>query len=223
MYNYNFIKKSVVSCQFYATHKCVHTQTKSKNIFSSKNCTRYYMHYVQHITHDFIYKKNIKNLLNIPKIEKIVLNMTDKNIVNDKKNIMPLISSLEIVSGQKLKYTSAHKSISTFKIRKKQIIGCKLDLRKKQMFTFLEKLITIILPRERNFTGINKSCLDSYGHLNVGLPTILNFPELKNYFEYFSTVKGVDITVVTKCKKTSNNKFIFNTLCIFSGLQIPIK
>lgn len=169
----------------------------------------------------FIYKQNIKNLFNVPKIEKIVLNTTQKDIVNDRKHVISAMCALEIITGQKLIPTFAHKSISLFKIRKKQTMGCKLDLRKMQMFNFFEKLITIILPRIRAFDGVQKNRLDSYGHLNIGLINIVSFPELENYFEYFSNIKKVDITIVLQSKNTKNWKL--QTLSTISGLQIPIK
>ena len=180
--------------------------------------TRYYMHYHKHLAHDFIYKQN-SNLFKAPKIEKIVLNMTDKTIVKNKKHIIPAMNSLEIISGQKLKPTCARKSISTFKLRKKQIIGCKVDLRKTQMFCFLEKLVTIILPRVRN-TGIQKTqgCSNLQSHGNLGLANILNFPELNKFFEYYSNIKGIDVTLVI----TSKNQAKCNSQLPLSFFQIPI-
>ena len=162
---------------------------------------RFYIHYKQTISYDLILKKNIENIFEIPKLEKIILNTTSKVIVHDKKYIIPGLIALEIISGQKQKTTAAHKSISGFKLRENQIIGCKVDLRGELMFHFLEKLITIVLPRIRNFRGIFFKFFDGKGNLNLGLSSLLIFPELENYFEYFEFIRGINITLVT-----SNNQ-----------------
>lgn len=198
---------------------------KNYNKFSYLN--RYHIHYNKNVCVDLIYKLNLKNLFEIPKIKKITLNLTYKTIINDKKHIVPGLVSLELICGQKLKWTSAAKSIAGFKLRKNQIIGCKVDLRQMHMYTFLEKLVTIILPRIRNFTGVNQSCLNKKHHLSIGLPEILVFSELENYFEFFESLKGIDVTIVTDLKKSINSK-TFNlqtssTLVFLSAFQFPIK
>ncbi len=163
-------------------------------------------------------------MFTIPSIKKISLNITSKNIINDKKHIIAPLAFLQIITGYKAKYTSAHKSIATFKMRKNQLIGCKLDLRNIAMYNFLEKLITIILPKVRSFNGINNTCLSSQQDLNIGLPEVLSFPELENYFEYFSSLKGLDISLVTNIK--SNKVYDLNskrkTIAFLSGFQFPI-
>jgi large subunit ribosomal protein L5 len=172
---------------------------------------RFYIHYKETISYDLILKKNIENLLEIPKLKKIILNTTSKVIVYDKKYIIPGLVALEIISGQKQKITSAHKSISGFKLRENQIIGCKVDLRGELMFHFLEKLITVILPRVRNFRGIFFKFFDGNGNLNLGLSSLLIFPELENYFEYFEFIRGINITLVTSNNKLKPNFFLNRT------------
>jgi large subunit ribosomal protein L5 len=172
---------------------------------------RFYTHYKETISYDLILKKNIENLLEIPKLKKIILNTTSKVIVYDKKYIIPGLIALEILSGQKQKRTSAHKSISGFKLRENQIIGCKVDLRGELMFHFLEKLITIVLPRVRNFRGIFFKFFDGNGNLNLGLSSLLIFPELENHFEYFEFIRGINITLVTSNNKLKSNFFLNRT------------
>lgn len=186
---------------------------------------RYYFHYKKNITPDFLYKENIKNMFMIPSVKKISLNITSKNIINDKKHIIAPLALLQIITGYKAKYTSAHKSIATFKIRKNQLIGCKLDLRNIAMYNFLEKLITIILPKVRSFNGINNNCLNSQQDLNIGLSEVLSFPELEKYFEYFSSLKGIDISLVTNIKSNPVNNLNSKrkTIAFLSGFQFPIK
>ncbi len=202
-------------------------------VFNDKNykkfiyLNRYYMHYKNNICLDFIYKQNLKNLFEIPKINKIILNITYKTIVNDKKNIIPGLFSLELISGQKLKWTVAHKSIAGFKLRKNQIIGCKIDLHNLYMYSFLEKLVTIILPRIRNFAGICVKSFNQHTNLTINLSEILVFSELENYFEFFESLKKIDITIVTNVPKTKNsincNVSTLYALIFLSAFQFPNK
>jgi len=185
---------------------------------------RYYIHYKKNVCLDLIYKQNLKNTFEIPKIEKITLNATYKTIANDKKFIIPALSSLQLISGQNSKWTIAHKSIAGFKLRKNQIIGCKTDLRNLLMYNFLEKLITIILPRLKNFKGIHSNKIF---YISIGIPEILVFFELENYFEFFQLLKGLDITISTSLKKTTNSHFSKlskSPISVFlSAFQVPIK
>lgn len=202
-------------------------------VFNDKNykkfiyLNRYHMHYKNNVCPDLIYKQNLKNLFEIPKIKKIILNITYKTIINDKKHIIPGLFSLELISGQKLKWTVAHKSIASFKLRENQIIGCKVDLQNTQMYSFLEKLVTIILPRIRNFTGISMKSFDQHRNLSIGLSEILVFSELENYFEFFESLKGIEITIVTNGKKTeslSNSSLsTLSALVFLSAFQFPVK
>jgi large subunit ribosomal protein L5 len=198
-----------------------------KNYSKLNYLNRYYIHYNKNVCFDLIYKQNLKNLFEIPKIKKIILNLTYKTIINEKKHIVPGLISLELISGQKLKWTNAKKSIAGFKLRKSQIIGCKVDLRSMHMYSFLEKLITIILPRVRNFAGISENVLNQKNHLSIGLPEILVFPELENYFEFLELLKGIDITIVTHVKKPLNynvhNSSTSTALVFLSAFQFPIK
>lgn len=197
-----------------------------KGSFLQKNLlinNRYYIHYKKNVCLDLIYKQNLKNTFEIPKIEKITLNATYKTIVNDKKFIIPALSSLQLISGQNSKWTTAHKSIAGFKLRKKQIIGCKTNLRNLFMYNFLEKLITIILPRLKHFKGIHSHKIL---HISIGIPEIVVFFELENYFEFFQLLKGLDITISTNLRKTTNSHFYKlskSPISVFlSAFQIPI-
>ena len=181
---------------------------------------RFYTHYKETISYDLILKKNIENILEIPKLEKIILNTTSKVIAHDKKYIIPGLIALEILCGQKQKTTAAHKSISGFKLRENQLIGCKVDLRGELMFHFLEKLITIVLPRVRNFRGIFFKFFDGKGNLNLGLSSLLIFPELENYFEYFEFIRGINITLVTSNNKLKPDFFFKKTRLILQNFEI---
>lgn len=158
---------------------------------------RFYIHYKETISYDLLLKQNIENILEIFKLEKIILNTTSKVIVSDKKNIIPGLVALELFSGQNQKITSATKSISGFKLRENQVIGCKVTLRGQTMFNFLEKLITIILPRIRHFNAIDFNFFDGKGNLSLGLSSLLIVPELESYFEYFECIRGINISLIT--------------------------
>ncbi len=203
---------------------------EEKNICTSSNVlnlksiylNRYYTHYKNTISSDLILKQNLKNIFEIPKLEKIILNTSSKNIASDRKNIIINLLSLELISGKKPKWTRAHKSVSNFKLRENQIIGCKLDLKHNDMFTFLEKLVTVILPRTVYFKGSTISCLNKSGNYSLGLQEISFFPELESYFEYFQNTKGVDITLVFNKNKNWKNSSLIS-LALLSRFQFPIK
>ena len=132
-------------------------------------------YYRQVISQDLIYKQNYHNIMELPKIEKLVINSTSKSFIEDRKNITKTLLGLEMICGQKLKISTALKSIAGFKIRQGQIIGCKVTLRKHCLSGFLDKLILVILPRFNNFTG-KKIPIDN--HYSIGLTDLRMFPEL---------------------------------------------
>jgi len=111
-------------------------------------------YYQQIICQDLLLKQSYNNIMELPSINKIILNTTSSLFVQDKKYILPAVVALEFITGQKIKYTSAKKSIATFKIRQNQLIGCKISLRNQYMYNFLSKFLLIIAPRIRDFSGI---------------------------------------------------------------------
>jgi large subunit ribosomal protein L5 len=177
---------------------------------------RFYIHYKETICYDLLLKQNIENILEIFKLEKIILNTTSKVIVSDKKNIIPGLVALELFSGQNQKITSATKSISGFKLRESQVIGCKVTLRGETMFNFFEKLVTIILPRIRHFNAIDLNLFDGKGNLSLGLSSLLIVPELENYFEYFESIRGINISLITSL----NNKQ--SSLQNYTPVALPV-
>jgi len=126
----------------------------NKNIFIYPN--RYLEYYQKIICQDIILKEPYSCFMELPKLDKLVIHTTSKYYVQDEKNIFPPFLGLEMVSGQKPKLNYAHKSISTFKLREKQLISSKVDLRNMNLYKFLDKLITIILPITRTSSGIKK-------------------------------------------------------------------
>ena len=173
--------------------------------------------YREIISQDLIYKQNYQNVMELPQIEKLVINSTSKSFVEDRKNIIPTLLGVEMICGQKLKITTAEKSIAGFKIRQGQTIGCKVTLRKHSHYVFLDKLLRVILPRFNNFTGIILNSFDKQGNYTLGLNDLLLFPELETQFELFENLRGIDLSFVMRKKSKSEN------LLLLTALQIPVK
>lgn len=197
--------------------KKTHLIFMNKKFTNTPHRLRVDTYYREVISQDFIYKQNYHNVMELPKIEKLVINSTSKSFVEDRKNITPLLLGLEMICGQKLKINAAEKSIAGFKIRQGQTIGCKVTLRRHSMSVFLEKLLLPILPRFSNFTGIPLSSFDKQGNYTLGLNDLLLFPELETQFELFEKLRGIDISFVM-CKK---NKY--ENLLLLTALQIPVQ
>ena len=139
-------------------------------------------------------KFNYKNKLSLPKLQKIVVNMGVGRAVDNKKLIEEATKHLTIITGQKPLVTVAKKAISGFKLRKGQAIGCKVTLRGKRMFEFLDRLISIVLPRIRDFRGISQKSFDGRGNYTLGLTEQIVFPEIS--IDSVEFVQGMDITMV---------------------------
>lgn len=175
--------------------------------------------YREIISQDLIYKHNYDNIMELPKIEKLVINSTSRLFVEDRKNITSTLLGLEMICGQKLKINTAKKSIAGFKIRQGQTIGCKVTLRKHSLSVFLDKLLLLILPRFNNFTGITPFLkgFDKQANYTLGLNDLLLFPELETQFELFESLRGIDFSFVM-CKK--NN---LQNLLLLTALQVPVQ
>ena len=190
---------------------------KSVFFYSSPYRLRVDSYYREIISQDLIYKQNYHNIMQLPKIEKLVINSTSKSFIEDRKNIASTLLGLEMISGQKLKISVAEKSIAGFKIRQGQTIGCKVTLRKHSISVFLDKLTLVILPRFNNFTGLTLESFDKQGNYTIGLNDLLLFPELENFFELFENLKGIDLSFVMRKKNKYEN------LLLLTALQIPVQ
>ena len=174
------------------------------------------IYYRQIVCRDMILKYNYNNIMELPTLKKIVINTTSKMYVTDKKYMIPALAALEMITGQKLIINQAKKSIATFKLRKGQPIGCKVTLRNPIFYSFLYKLIMIILPRSRDFIGLSAKSINSSGNWSIPITNIMLFPELENYYEFFESVRGFNVTFGIFAKKKQQ-------ACVFySALQIPI-
>ncbi len=149
-------------------------------------------------------KFNYKNVMEIPKLEKIVVNMGLGQAVQDSKILEEAVKDLETVTGQKAVVTIARKSISNFKLREGMKIGAKVTLRKAHMYEFLDRLVTIALPRVRDFRGIPDKSFDGRGNYTLGIKEQIIFPEIN--VDKVTKVLGMDITFVTTAK-TDNEAY----------------
>ena len=139
-----------------------------------------------------------KSIMEVPRIEKITLNMGVGEAVVDKKVMEHAVSDLEKIAGQKPVVTLARKSIAGFKIRDDYPVGCKVTLRKERMFEFLDRLISVALPRVRDFRGVNGKSFDGQGNYNMGVREQIIFPEIE--YDKIDTLRGLNITITTTAK-----------------------
>jgi len=152
------------------------------------------------LTKEFGYK----NLLQVPRLEKIVINMGVGEAAGDQKKLDTAVAELTLISGQKPVKTLAKKAIAAFKIRKGLAIGCKVTLRKARMYEFLDRLVSIALPRVRDFRGIAGKGFDGRGNFALGLREQIVFPEI--VYDKVETVRGMDIVFVTSARTDAEAK-----------------
>jgi large subunit ribosomal protein L5 len=156
---------------------------------------------------------NCKNLFEVPRLKKIVLNMGVGETVTDAKKINAALDDLTLIAGQKPAITKAKQSIATFKLRKGMNIGCKVTLRNERMYEFLDRLITIALPRVRDFKGLSKKSFDGKGNYSLGLKEQIIFPEIN--YDKIDKVRGLDVSIVTSSEKDSD------ALELLKGFNFP--
>ena len=171
--------------------------------------------YINNIVPELRDKFNYKNINEVPKLEKIVINIGCGDAASNSKMLEAALKDLEIITGQKPVATKAKKSIAGFKLRQGQAIGCKVTLRGENMYNFLDKLISITLPRVRDFRGISNKAFDGRGNYTLGLTEQLIFPEIE--YDNVVKVRGMDIVFVTTAK---TNEEAYNLL---KGFGMPFK
>jgi large subunit ribosomal protein L5 len=154
----------------------------------------------QKLTEQFGYK----NRMEVPRVDKIVLNMGVGEGVNDRKKVDLAAADLGMIAGQKAVITHARKSIATYKLRENQPIGCKVTLRRRRMYEFLDRLVNIALPRVRDFRGLNPKSFDGRGNYSLGIKEHIVFPEID--YDKAESVLGMDIIVCTTAKNDEEAK-----------------
>ena len=159
---------------------------------------RLYDFYKGTVVPDLIKQFGYKSVMEVPRIEKITLNMGVGEAVADKKVMEHAVGDLEKIAGQKPVVTAARKSIAGFKIRDNYPVGCKVTLRRERMYEFLDRLVTIALPRVRDFRGVSGKSFDGRGNYNMGVKEQIIFPEIE--YDKIDALRGMNITITTSAK-----------------------
>ena len=154
-----------------------------------------------------------KNPLQVPKLEKIVLNMGVGEAVSDSKKIDAAVNDMTRITGQKPVVTRARNSIAGFKLREGMAIGCKVTLRRSHMYEFLDRLVTIALPRVRDFRGVSPKGFDRRGNYNMGLREQIIFPEID--YDKIDEIRGMNITICTSAKSDDEAR------ALLAGFKMP--
>ena len=171
--------------------------------------------YLKEVVPSLQEKYNYKSVMEVPKLEKIVINMGVGDATGNSKLLEAAMNDLALITGQKAVATKAKKSIAGFKLREGQAIGCKVTLRGENMYNFLDKLISITLPRVRDFRGISNKSFDGRGNYTLGLTEQLIFTEID--YDNVVKVRGMDIVFVTTARTDAE------ALDLLKGFGMPFK
>ena len=152
----------------------------------------------------------IKNIMAVPKLTKVVINMGVGEAANDKKHLESAVQNLTVIAGQKPVITKARKSVASFKIREGWPLGCKVTLRGDKMYEFMERLINIAIPRERDFRGLNPKSFDGQGNYNFGIKEQIIFPEIN--YDNIDNIRGMDICINTSATNKEDAKALLEVL-----------
>ena len=164
--------------------------------------------YKETVVPELMKQFNYKSVMEVPRIDKSTLNMGVGEAIADKKVMDHAVSDLEKIAGQKPVVTLARKSIAGFKIRDNYPVGCKVTLRRERMFEFLDRLITISLPRVRDFRGVNGKSFDGSGNFNMGVREQIIFPEIE--YDKIDALRGLNITITTTAKTDEEAKALLS-------------
>ena len=171
--------------------------------------------YTEEIKSSLKEKLGLNNVMEVPKIKKITLNMGVGEAAQDKKTIEKAVADLERLSGQKAIVTRARKSVASFKIREGMPIGVKVTLRREKMYEFLDRLISVALPRVRDFRGLNRKSFDGNGNYSLGVKEQIIFLEID--FDKVDKIRGLDISITTTAKNDEEG------LALLKEFNFPIK
>jgi large subunit ribosomal protein L5 len=171
--------------------------------------------YKETVVPQLVEEFSYKSVMEVPRIEKITLNIGLGEAVSDKKVVENAVADLAAISGQKPVVTLARKSIAGFKIRDGWPIGCKVTLRRERMYEFLDRLVTIAIPRIRDFRGLNAKSFDGRGNYSLGVKEQIIFPEID--YDKIDAVRGMDITITTSAKTDAEAK------ALLEKFNLPLK
>ena len=176
---------------------------------------RFQERYEQQIKADLKEKYGYKNDLQIPKLEKVVINMGVGDATQDRKAVENAANDLALITGQKPVVTRAKKSNASFKVREGMLMGCKVTLRRARMYEFLDRLVTIALPRVRDFRGINGKSFDGRGNYAFGIKEHIVFPEID--YDKVDKIRGMDIIICTSAANDEEAKELLR------GFELPFR
>ena len=160
-------------------------------------------------------KLGVNNVMAVPKLTKVVINMGVGEALTDKKHLESAVNDLELIAGQKAVITKASKSVASFKLREGWPVGCKVTLRGDRMYDFIERLVNIAIPRERDFRGLNPKSFDGQGNYSMGIKEQIIFPEIN--YDNIDKIRGMDICINTSA---SNNE---DAKALLEALNFPFK
>ena len=176
---------------------------------------RFHSQYREKVVPELMSKFGYKSVMQVPRITKITLNMGVGEAVNDKKNIDMAVGDLTKIAGQKPVVTKARKAIANFKIREDLAIGTMVTLRGERMYEFLDRLITVALPRVRDFRGVSGRAFDGRGNYNIGLKEQFIFPEIE--YDKIDKLRGMNISITTTAKSDDEAK------ALLSAFRFPFR
>jgi large subunit ribosomal protein L5 len=176
---------------------------------------RLYEFYKDKVAHDLMTQFGYTSVMQVPRIEKITLNMGVGEAVADKKVMDHAVADMQKIAGQKPVVTKSKKSIAGFKIRENYPVGCKVTLRRERMYEFLDRLVTVAIPRIRDFRGISGKSFDGRGNYNMGIKEQIIFPEIE--YDKIDMLRGMNITITTTAKTDEEAK------ALLLAFKFPLK
>ena len=189
---------------------------KKELVILLNKMTRLQEKYDKKIKPNLMKEFGMKNINEIPKLKKIVLNMgLGEDVIKDKRKLGSAIEDLKLISGQMPIVTKSKKAIANFKIKENMPIGCKVTIRKKKMYEFIDRLINIALPRAKDFQGLSSKSFDGEGYYTFGIKEHIIFPEID--YDKVDKIRGMDITIVTSAIKDEHAK------SLLIGFNFPLK
>ena len=177
--------------------------------------TRLQEHYQKNVVPEMMKKFGYANPMQVPRITKVTLNMGVGEALADKKIMDHAVADMEKIAGQKAVVTRARKSVAAFKVRENWPIGCKVTLRRARMYEFLDRLISVAIPRIRDFRGLPSRSFDGQGNYSMGIKEQIIFPEID--YDKIDAIRGMDITITTSAKTDDEAR------ALLMAFQLPLK
>jgi large subunit ribosomal protein L5 len=172
-------------------------------------------HYRKNVVPEMMKQRGYKTQMQVPRIEKITLNMGVGETVQDKKILDNAVADLTKIAGQKPVVTKAKKSIATFKVRKGYPVGCMVTLRGKRMYEFLDRLVSVAIPRIRDFRGVSSRAFDGRGNYSIGVKEQIIFPEIE--YDKIDALRGLNISITTTARTDEEAR------ALLSAFRFPFK